>query len=214
MVPYQAYLHDQRNSHRWAAYIQDEFPILKNLVLNAGVRFDGYSTFGSTTNPRAALIYHPFEKATAKLIYGTAFRAPNSYELYYEGGGMKKNCSLDPETIQTYEIIWEQFLKDRFRLVGAVFYYRVKDSIRQLVDPSDNLIGFVNAGDVTGRGMELEVEAKWDSGVHARASYSYQDVTDDTTHTWMANSPHHMAKLNMVVPVFQKKSSPVSRRII
>src|SRR6185369_929646 len=40
-------------------YLQDEYHILKELILNAGLRVDRYYNFGSTTNPRAALIWKP-----------------------------------------------------------------------------------------------------------------------------------------------------------
>jgi outer membrane receptor protein involved in Fe transport len=68
---------DQRQSKLWALYFQDEFQILKNLILNAGVRHDQYETFGGTTNPRIALIYNPFQKTAIKLLYGEAFRPPS-----------------------------------------------------------------------------------------------------------------------------------------
>jgi iron complex outermembrane receptor protein len=70
------------------------------------VRFDHYGTFGSTTNPRVALIYAPVETTAVKLIYGTAFRAPNNFELYYQVPGQQAaNPDLKPETITTYELV-------------------------------------------------------------------------------------------------------------
>jgi outer membrane receptor for ferrienterochelin and colicins len=97
--PFHRYLDDKRQSTIWAGYLQGEFLLRKDLRLNTGVRYDHYSTFGGTTNFRAALIYHPFDKTNLKLIYGTAFRAPNLYELYYHdwGGTQKANRHLNPE---------------------------------------------------------------------------------------------------------------------
>ena len=120
--PYLFNFDDERTSRIWALYLQDEFVILKNLILNAGVRHDQYSTFGGTTNPRIALIYNPFEKTVLKLLYGRAFRAPNVYELYYQGAESKVNPDLNPETIQTYELIWEQYLGIHLRGSASAFY--------------------------------------------------------------------------------------------
>ena len=79
--------------------------ISEDLIFNAGVRYDEYGYFGGTTNPRLALIYNPFEKTTFKLIYGSAFRPPNDFELYYgDGITQKGNPDLKPETITTYEM--------------------------------------------------------------------------------------------------------------
>jgi iron complex outermembrane receptor protein len=81
--PFYLYLDDHRNGNVSGVYVQDDYSIRRNLILSAGVRYDHYGTFGGTTNPRVGLIYSPLEKTTEKLLYGTAFRAPNAYELYY-----------------------------------------------------------------------------------------------------------------------------------
>jgi outer membrane receptor for ferrienterochelin and colicins len=65
----------------WALYGQDEFAITHKLTLSAGLRYDHYSSFGGTTNPRLGLIYHLFQPTTLKLLYGTAFRAPEPFEI-------------------------------------------------------------------------------------------------------------------------------------
>lgn len=39
-------------------YLQDQFEIRENLRLTTGVRYDDYSDFGDTINPRLALLYH------------------------------------------------------------------------------------------------------------------------------------------------------------
>jgi len=67
--PYELFVDDRRNSYLVAGYIQDEITIFRNLLLNAGVRYDYYSTFGSTVNPRLALIYTPIDGSVIKLLY-------------------------------------------------------------------------------------------------------------------------------------------------
>ncbi len=104
-----ATLDSRESSKEWAAYLQDEFRIHPKLILNAGVRYDHYSTFGGTTNPRLGLIWMPRESTAAKLLYGRAFRAPNSFEMYFGNvGGIKANPDLRPEVIHSYEAVLEQ----------------------------------------------------------------------------------------------------------
>jgi iron complex outermembrane receptor protein len=76
-------------------------------VLNAGVRYDYYSAFGSAVNPRAALIYNLFEQTTLKFLYGQAYRSPNAYETDYAAAGYAPSHSLEPEHINSYELVWE-----------------------------------------------------------------------------------------------------------
>ena len=37
----------------WALALEFSFPVLKNLEIGASVRYDDYSDFGSTTNPKS-----------------------------------------------------------------------------------------------------------------------------------------------------------------
>jgi outer membrane receptor for ferrienterochelin and colicins len=203
--PYSLALDDKRNSKIWAFYIQDEMKIFENLILNAGVRYDYYSTFGGTTNPRLALIYRPFEKTIFKLLYGTAFRAPNVYEFYYDGYPNKSNPSLKPETIHTYELAWEQYLGNHLRGLASAFYYKINDLIDQQVDSKDGLLVYRNADQIEARGLEFEIEGKWPNLVEGKISYTFQDTKNKDTGTSLTNSPKHLAKLNLNFPLIKEK---------
>ena len=61
------------------AYIQDEWKIVPQLTLNAGVRFDTYTSTTDDENqasPRANLIYKPFERTTLHAGYSRYFTPP------------------------------------------------------------------------------------------------------------------------------------------
>jgi iron complex outermembrane receptor protein len=206
-APYFQYLDDKRNSQIWAIYLQGEIPILNNLKLNAGVRYDRYDTFGDTTNPRLALIYNPLKKTFIKLLYGTAFRAPNVYEFYYQDGGntSKSNPRLQPEKIETYELVWEQYLGNSWRLVTSGYYYKIKDLISQETDPQDGLLIYNNIEEIQARGVELGLEGKWGKFLEGRISYSFQETENRLTRNSLTNSPNHLAKLNLTAPLIPGK---------
>lgn len=203
----EVHLDDHRESSVWAIYAQDEFTILNNLVLNAGVRYDDYSISGSTANPRLALIYTPFKKTAFKLIYGTAFRAPNDYELYYNDGEstQKANPGLTPEKIKTYEIVYEQFIGNNLHGTVNLFYNKIHDLINLTTDPADNLLVFKNLGEVKAKGLEAEIEGKWEGGLTGRVSYTYQETEDMETGEILSNSPKHLAKINLIIPLLREK---------
>ncbi len=59
------------------------FPVTDTLELDAAVRFDDYSDFGSATSPRVGAIWStPLEGLVLKASYGQGFRAPNLSDMY------------------------------------------------------------------------------------------------------------------------------------
>jgi iron complex outermembrane recepter protein len=57
-------------------------PILKNLELAVSVRYDKYSDFGSTTNPKAAIRFTPYKDLLLRTSYNEGFAAPTLTQLY------------------------------------------------------------------------------------------------------------------------------------
>jgi outer membrane receptor for ferrienterochelin and colicins len=205
--PHFQYLNDKRDSAAWAVYAQDEFNILHNVILNFGVRYDHFSTFGHTANPRIALIYRPFDTTGLKFIYGSSFRAPNAYELHYDDGSMtmKSNPYLNSETIKDYEAILEQSIGDHFNATASGFYYKAGSLITQTIDPADGLQIFKNADEVEVKGAELEIEGRWQGGLKGRLSYTYSKAQDRKTSESLTNSPAHLAKFNLTIPMVKEK---------
>jgi iron complex outermembrane receptor protein len=54
----------------------NETPGLRSLILSLSGRYDHYSDFGSTTNPKVGLNWVPVEGLTLRGTYGRSFRAP------------------------------------------------------------------------------------------------------------------------------------------
>lgn len=205
--PFSQILDDKRSTQKLGIYLQDEFEILKNLILNAGMRYDHYQTSGGTTNPRIALIYNPYEKTTVKLLYGRAFRDPNAYEQFYNDGEIttKNSPNLRLETINTYEAVLEQYIGNCLRLVATGYYYKINNLITQQTDPIDGLLIYKNIEEIKARGLELELEGKWASGLEGRISYAFQETKNILTNDILTNSPKHLAKVNLIIPLIKKK---------
>jgi outer membrane receptor for ferrienterochelin and colicins len=189
-----------------ALYGQDEFAMTHNLILSAGLRYDHYSDFGQTTNPRLGLIYHLFHPTTLKLLYGTAFRAPEPFERAPDFGPFyENNLALKPETIRSVEGVVEQGLGQHFTLSGSVFRNSITDLITLETDPNTSLSVYQNFGKANATGVEVELDGHLANGLQGRASYSYTDAVQPVTHQILSNSPQHLGKLNLSYPVLQQR---------
>ena len=174
-------------------YVQDEWSLARDWALTAGVRHDRYSDFGGTTNPRVALVWEAAYDLTAKLLYGTAFRAPSFNELYaINNPASNGNASLTPERMRTLEaaLAWQADATTRLGI--NVFRYRLSDLIRL-----DSTLTYQNQGEQTGKGVELEAE--WEPARQWRvgANYAWQHSTDEQTGEDPGMSPRQHAHLRV-----------------
>ena len=193
----------------WAFYGQDEYALTHKLSVSAGVRYDHYYNFGGTVNPRLGLIYHPFSQTTLKLLYGSAFRAPSAFEMYYYGlGQFQANLHLQPETIKSYEFVAEQGLGEHFHLTANVFRNQVGQLITQGLN-AEGLLVFENTTGARINGFEAELDGRFPGGLQGKASYSYTDDQNAGTRQTLTNSPHHLAKFFFFLILFQQISRPV-----
>ncbi len=109
----------EQSSRQGAIYLQDEIRVQPWLLLNGGVRYDRYQRFARTT-PRGAVIVMPSSNQSFKYLYGRAFRAPNMYELYYYDDA---TSYLQPESIDTHEVVWEQYVGEWLRTSLSGYRY-------------------------------------------------------------------------------------------
>lgn len=66
----------------WAAFGEINVPVIKGLDFTVAARYDNYSDFGSTFNPKVGLRFQPIKEVLVRGSYNKGFRAPTLYELY------------------------------------------------------------------------------------------------------------------------------------
>jgi iron complex outermembrane receptor protein len=190
-------------NHMFSVFLQDEYQLTERLLVTLGVRRDRYSTVGSSTTPRGAVVFNPFKSATFKLLYGEAFRAPNVSEVNYQDltSGYKDNPQLRPEKIRTIETIWEQ--RFNTEMFGSVSFYHsdMMDLIDPTVDATDSLIQNRNVSRIKARGFEVEFDVRSNVGLSGYTRYTYQYASDVNRNTKLTNSPSHLLRVGLTHPV-------------
>jgi outer membrane receptor for ferrienterochelin and colicins len=182
-----------RSSLQYAAYFQDEIRVTRSVIVNGGLRYDGYEHFSRLT-PRVALILLPSADQSFKYLFGRAFRAPNAYErtTLYFGDTVER---LQPESIDTHELVWERYFNDALRTSVSAYWYKAERLLTLVADDTTLLGGrYVNAGEVQAAGFELEGQLRLSGNAQAHFSYAVQRTEDQDTQAELPNSPRHMAK--------------------
>lgn len=186
----------ERDRKNYFFFLQDEWKFANDWELTAGVRYDYYSDFGDTINPRFALVWQTRYDLTTKLLYGRAFRAPSFAELGDINNPVALgNSSLDPETIQTLELAFDYRPVDKLRLGLNLFGYQWDNIIRFVLDPNATTRTAQNTGEQIGYGLELEADWRPTRSFRLLSNYSYQHSIDEATDHDAGNAPHHQVYL-------------------
>ena len=65
----------------YAGFAEMNIPVLKSLDFTLAARYDHYSDFGSTTNPKVSFRFEPSKAFLLRGSYSTGFRAPTLYDI-------------------------------------------------------------------------------------------------------------------------------------
>ena len=164
--------------------LQDEWQLARDWELTAGIRYDDYSDFGKTTNPRLALVWATDYNLTSKLLYGRAFRAPSLTELFFENNPVAMgNPDLEPESIDMMELVFDYRPTFDLQTVLNLFAYQAND-----------LIEFVNGLAQNNRkqnGHGLELEASWllSETTKLKGNFALQYSVDDSDGSVIKDAP-------------------------
>jgi len=180
----------------WHAFVQDTWALAPTWELTTGIRYDHYSDFGSTTNPRVGLVWTTTPSLVTKLLYGHAFRAPAFNELFVTNNPVQLgNPDLEPETIDTWELVFDYQATEDFYTILNLFVYQIEDKILYVPNAGTETLTAQNVGEWQGQGFEFE--AHWHFATHSTLTfnYAYQDSEDDSTGAALGNAPTHQAYL-------------------
>ncbi len=121
-------------------------PGLRRLEISLAARFEDYSDFGTTTNPKIGIIWEPAEGLKTRASWGTSFRAPALTELYERTQigaaslasptgaqlailNLGGNPDLSPETAETLSVGFDISRPNGFRFGASYFDILFEDRI-------------------------------------------------------------------------------------
>ncbi len=177
-----------RESHY--LYVQGVAQLAPDWELTAGARYDDYSDFGSTINPRLALVWSTSLNLTSKILYGRAFRAPSFAELLVVNNPVALgNINLDPETIDTIELAFDYTYSPQLSFSFNLYNYKIDDLITFISDSNEITSTAQNQGKRSGNGFEASVMYSPNKDFTLYSNIAYANAEDDIAHKDVGEYP-------------------------
>ena len=199
------YLGEAPNDENYAAqrlgfYVQDEWRLAERQRLVLGLRQDGVHGGDSSWNPRAAWVWSPAPGQSLKLMWGTAFRAPNRFErALNQGTGAE---APRPERLRTTELAWQGPLPGLSDLASGNWSWQASLFTSHLANfiERGSEKPFANTPAARSRGAELGLDGHWSEGWQLQLSLTGQRnrAADDSR---QAYSPSRTLKWALQMPI-------------
>ena len=151
------------------------------LALTGGARTEHNDRFGSFVTWRAGGNVRASEGTVLRASAGNAFKEPTFFENYAEGFTLG-NPELEPEQSRSWEVGVDRTFAGGRGAVGATWFdQRFRNLIMYRATPDPGEPNYVNIGEASSRGLELEARLGTDGGRSLTASWVRLDteVTDD-----------------------------------
>ncbi len=185
------YSFPEKSRTAYAAFIQDDWDLSKNINLTGGLRYDHYSDFGSSANPRLSLIYSPMEKMDIKMQYATAFRAPTFKELYDKTNiQFYGNQNLAAEKLEAVEAgVWFEYSKNSYVYINR-FRNIIRDRITTMFNTSLAVTTeYENSGNLEVNGYSIESRHSFYNYTYINWNVSIFNTYEDNSSSWITNYP-------------------------
>ncbi len=183
----------------FGTYLFMQQTLAEKLTLNAGLRLQTHSGYGSQWIPSVGFAFRAGKLTTWKGNVSKGFRSPTMRELFM----WNHNPDLDPETIISYETGISKFF----------FNHKVNGEITVYAISGDNLIvnvpmqGLVNSGEVNNKGVELAINANPVENLNMNVTYSYNNMENPVfatpEHHFFMNVNYRIKKLNLMASIQQ-----------
>lgn len=136
----------------------------------AGVRVEDSNDFGTHTTGQIAGRMQVLPTTSIYANIGTAFRAPNAFELFKGASG---NSRLKPEESTSYEIGIDQQIMQGLNANLAVYRTNIDNLISSVYNPVTKTSKNLNVAETQLTGAEAGLKWTLDTGWFASASYAY-----------------------------------------
>jgi vitamin B12 transporter len=179
-----------------SGYAESQTNIDDRLFFNLGGRWEAQSQYGTHTTYQAGLAYLvPEVETKLKANYGTAYLAPNLYQLYDPTyGSVPNGVNLVPETSLGFDFGFEQPIGGKnFINIGATYF---DSDVTNLISYDPNTFVSINIGKAWIYGVESFLEFKGIQNLTVKGNYTYTYAWNQSSYVALVRRPQHKAGLD------------------
>ncbi|MFY9221169.1 MAG: TonB-dependent receptor [Blastocatellia bacterium] len=191
---------ERYRSNNKSFYIENELRPINRLSFTTGLRVDDNTVFGSSLNPRLAIVSTLSSKTIIKGFFGRAFRGPDFINLFTDIQAgfftILKNPNLKPEIVKTVELEASQRVSNF--LEGRINIYR--NFLDNLIVTTivGNKAVFANIGKVSTSGVEISLKGNIGKDLSFFANESIQFAENKISQTRLPLIPRNTLNLGLV----------------
>lgn len=188
---------DDENEDLFSVFVQDEYAVLDDMTITAGMRLDSHPLTGVQFSPRASVVYEPWETHVFRASVARAFRTPSFVESFLDLNILLAppppfpitlsaigNRDLEAEEITSFEIGYQTRLCDNKLGFKVDAFYNILEEIIEFrqVDytlpppPPPFSLDYDNEGGAVAYGGEISLELDLSERVSGYFNYSYQEL--------------------------------------
>jgi outer membrane receptor protein involved in Fe transport len=190
-------------------YIQDEWKLTNQLMLNAGLRFDQLYQYvdANQLSPRLALVYKPFEGTTFHAGYARYFTPPYQAQAYSADISLFNNTTnqpdvpladpVKPERSNYYDIGVDQTVLPGLTVGADAYYKSTRDQIDDGQFGAAVVLTQFNFAEGFSEGGEFKL--KYTNGnfnAYANFSYNITEAKDIESNQYLVDAPDYQYLLN------------------
>ena len=172
----------ERAEENWSVYLNDTIK-WGDAAITPGIRYDSLSIADSRTSPSLGVTYMLNDANLLRLHVARGFRKPavglknmDAIDIF---AGLTPSSALESEKVWTYQLGLESVAMEYFRTKLTLFRHDAEDTW-----DNDRLGYWINEGDITRQGFELEIETIpfYDVSVVANYTYVHNDFDYGADH--------------------------------
>lgn len=197
---------DWKSARTNSVFLETKTSYNEKAYLNAGMRYDHHSIFGSRTTFRVAPAWHVTDMTKLRGSVGTGFKAPSLVQLYSPYG----NPDLEAETSVGWDIgVDQQIIEDR--LAAELTFF--DNDYNNLITFNPSTYILENIDSAYTQGIEAALTSTVTQKLSVKGAYTYTNTENRQTDESLLRRPRNKGSVTVIYEPTSRITSQLQWRV-